>query len=159
MCVWLLSLSCWGEKYHPRKFWFDLLTSWPLVNTGHRSSAPLWWVCKYRFSQHIVGRILQVPCVVFSDRHVMQASGSCCWIMRVARSQSHPAAANCLKWPTSESSYSGSSKQLASWQEQELGQKLRMSRNIWGRNKERRQEQCIAGISPLFLFKILRTHA
>lgn len=62
-----------------------------------------------------------------------KASGSCCWIMRVARSQSHPAAANCLKWPTSENSYSGSPKQLARWQEQELGLKLRTRRNRWGR--------------------------
>lgn len=54
--------------------------------------------------------LMQVPCVACSDRLVMQASGSCCWIMRVARSQSHPAAANCLKWPTSEKGYSRSQK-------------------------------------------------
>lgn len=54
--------------------------------------------------------LMQVPCVACSDRLVMQASGSCCWIIRVARSQSHPAAANCLKWPTSEKGYSGSQK-------------------------------------------------
>lgn len=128
------------EKTNPsRKYWFDLLTSGPLVSAGQRGSAFLWWVCKYRFSPNIVGRRKQVPCAVFSDRHAMRASGSCCWIMRVARSQSHPAAANCLKWPTSENSYSGSSKQLASWQEQELGLKLRRSRNKWGRNIERQK--------------------
>lgn len=152
-----------GKKKTPsRTYWLniDLLTYWALVYTGQPGSAPLWWVCRYRFPQHIVGRITQVPCVVFSDRHAMQASGSCCWVMRVAPSQSHPAAANCLKWPTSENSYSGSSKQLASWQEQELGLKLRTSRNKWGRNRERQKAGTMHSWhkSP-FSFKILCTHA
>lgn len=96
VCVWIFIIVS-GKK--PTLTENIYVICWPidpwLTLLGQCGSVPLWRVCKYKCSQHGVGRMVLGKADAGStcecrDRLVMQASGSCCQIMRVACSQSHP---------------------------------------------------------------------